>query len=159
MLARSMFVVLALASLVGCHRRTFETRDTPREDTIVTSTTVITNAEVEPQPQAPPPVQLNPTATETFTPQPAAPLAETRTEPPPPPAANAPRGSDRYSIIGTSDWASNMGLRDGGSPQTQQAEPSTPAPAPGPAAPSEEPPRRRASAADRDTWAGDSVRR
>ena len=45
MSARPLVLLLALASLAGCHRRFFEKRDAQKE-VIVTSTTVITNADV-----------------------------------------------------------------------------------------------------------------
>lgn len=52
MSSRSILAFVAVVALVGCHRRTFE-KEAPRGEVIVTSTTVITNADVpdeEPQP-------------------------------------------------------------------------------------------------------------
>jgi hypothetical protein len=103
MFARSMLTLLALASVAGCHRRTFEPRE--REDTTIATSTEITQAvyprELQ-QTQAPPPTTAAPaaptaTATEAVTQRPA--------EPP---------GSDRYSIVEAPNLERNLGLGDAG---------------------------------------------
>jgi hypothetical protein len=142
MSARPLVVLLALASLVGCHRRTFEHR-AAQSDVIVTSTTVITNADVPVTTPAPAPA-----ATATGTAAPAAPPT-TLSNPLPP----APSEADRT--------ATNLGLRDAGESTTASSAPtsapnatSTPTFTAEPA-PAEEP-YRAPSAADRIPWAGDS---
>lgn len=124
-----MLALMAVVSVAGCHRRTFEDR-AAREDVIITSTTVITSADVPSE------------TAEAQTPAPAPRATPTMLSEPLPPA---PSEADRT--------AQNLGLGDAGSSTTASP---PPAPAPPQEPQTTEPPRRRASAADPIPWAGDS---
>lgn len=143
MSARPLFVLLALASLAGCHRRMFENRAAQNE-VIVTSTTVITNADVPVTEPAPAANAANATPAATPASPPTAP-----SDPLPP----APTEADRT--------ATNLGLRESGQSTATTAPAPSPAPAPTAPAATAEPspaqqPYRAPSAADRVPWAGDS---
>lgn len=138
MFTRSVLTVLVLASVAGCHRRTFENAHA-RDEVIVTSTTVITNADVPT------------TDTETSAAPAPSPVAATTNASEPVP--QAPSEADRT--------AANLGMRDAGESATAPPAASPVLPAPAPMADEETPARRvgPARAADRNTWAGDSVSR
>lgn len=166
--ARSMVALFALVSLVACHRRTFENRAAANDEVIVTSTTVITNAEIgaevtENASPAPAPAAQpeSPPATQADAPRPAPPLVETYVSGGPT-AERSGSGRGTYSVLPPQQSpAQSTETMTRPEPAQSRAEPQqmigTPIPAPSPVTEEKEPPRKRASAADRESWAGDSV--